>query len=69
MNKVPSEIEFEVIDLNRRYTKEEMERISKSPCDGIDGLKFIAVQQIEEAEASYIIDPSNFGSSSDWKYA
>jgi len=60
---------FEVIDLHRRYTKAEMERLSQYPLPGYEGLKFIAVQRPEEAEACYIIDPSNFGDSSDWKYA
>ena len=69
MSNIPAGTEFEVIDLGRRYTKDEMERLSQSPFPGIGGLKFIAVQRIEEAEACYIIDPSNFGSSSDWKYA
>lgn len=61
MSKLPADFEFEVIDLNRRYTKEEMERLSRPPLPGYQGLKFIEVQQIEEAEARYIIDPSNFG--------
>lgn len=56
---------FEIIDLHRRYTKAEMKRLSQ--CDS--GMKFIAVQNIEEAEACYVIDPSNFGYSSDRKYA
>lgn len=56
---------FEIIDLHRRYTKAEMERLSH----GASGMKFIAVQNLEEAEACYVIDPSNFGYSSDWKYA
>lgn len=56
---------FEIIDLHRRYTTAEMERLSQ----GDSGMKFIAVQNIEEAEACYVIDPSNFGYSSDRKYA
>lgn len=56
---------FEIIDLHRRYAKAEMERLSQ----GDSGMKFIAVQNIEEADACYVIDPSNFGYSSDRKYA
>lgn len=59
----------EIIDLHRRYTQAEMERLSQYPLPGYQGLRFIAVQRIEEAEACYIIDPSNFGDSSDRKYA
>lgn len=57
--------QVEIIDLHRRYTTAETERLSQ----GNSGMKFIAVQNMEEAEACYVIDPSNFGDSSDRKYA
>lgn len=57
---------LEVINLNRRYSRAEMERLSRPQYPGDHGIKFIAVQRIEEAEASYIIDPSNFGAPSDF---
>lgn len=59
---------LEVINLNRRYSRAEMERLSRPQYPVDHGIKFIAVQRIEEADASYIIDPSNFGCSSDMKH-
>ncbi len=66
MSKIPPGTKFEIINLNRRYTRAEMERLSQPKFPGDDGIKFIAVQRIEEAEACYIIDPSNFGAPSDF---
>ena len=57
---------LEVINLNRRYSRAEMERLSQPQYPGDHGIKFIAVQRIEEAEANYIIDKSNFGAPSDF---
>lgn len=60
MSQIQSGCEFEIIDLHRRYTKAEMERLSQPLFPGDEGMKFIAVQRLEEAEACYVIDPSNF---------
>lgn len=68
MARIPPGVTFEIIDLNRRYTKAEMERLSEYPDPRYEGLRFIAVRRIEEAEVCYIIDPSNFGCSSDMKH-
>ncbi len=47
--------QFEIFDPNRRFTRAEAEQLEAEI-----GMKFIAVQYIEEAEASYVIDPSCF---------
>ena len=60
MVQLPSDFKYEIIDLHRRYTKAEMERLSQPLFPGDEGMKFIDVQRLEEAEACYVIDPSNF---------
>lgn len=48
-------VKFEIFDPNRRFTKAEAEQLESEM-----GMKFIAVQRIEEAEACYVIDPICF---------